>query len=690
MSQRHTILFDSQEHWNEKAKYLVSSYVGYIEEERKVIYEDDNSVECTYGFLLADFGLTTSKYQGVTGTARRIKLFSGNTEDPGPIHAYKIGDGDWVYRQPIKKEFSERKLTNNYTLEGIAIPDHSQATEAGMFNEEYRLVFDRALNPETDALWYFGWIGNELEFVQPILIDEALSNYFIQESETVWKLNPEVLYDLNSEEYQEKGSKFYFLPADMSSGISFSIGTTVKEATLSGGLPDIYVNHLDVGVGIEGKPNYEGAIPVTMEGSITIRYQLYIHGDKIPLSTFTASQYITEFNSIAAPTREIICNGVDNSGGFDYNYGIAERLQRVTLGKSVKEIQEPGFAPYWEIDLRIPYPDSIEKICWAGGEGPMSQLPLGFLGQYWTMDEKGNREVYFGKHLLWAAPAEKKYTVKKGTKRIAPGAFFNMDSDYTSEMSTVSLPRTLKSIGEGAFIASPVEEVIVGGDQIIDIEPLAFEQTPLLYESNEPIYVGKSFCGYVTEDPEVTFLELNPGTEVMSANRFPMNLEELEIPYSVKKVYPFSSKIMDFGEFEPLPESFTYIHVSEDNPYYHHGEYSQSIIETETNTLVFCCNGSYIDDSVENLGDNCFLGTTVTEIFIPENVKKIGKNSLASMNLSMIECESTKAPKVVPETFQYFSQSGTLYVPMMSTGYDTWLRYINEYWESRYWTISYI
>ena len=683
MSQRHTILFDSQEHWNEKAKYLVSSYVGYIEEDRKVIYEDDNSVECTYGFLLADFGLTTSKYQGVTGTARRIKLFTGNTEDPGPIHAYKVGDGDWVYRQPIKKEFSERKLTNNSSVEGIAVPDHSQATEAGMFNEEYRLVFDRALNPETDALWYFGWIGSELEFVQPLPVEEALSNYFIQESETVWKLNPEVLYDLNSEEYQEKGSKFYFLPADMSSGEipTFSIGTTVKEAILSGGLPDIYINHLDVGVGIEGKPNYEGEIPVTMEGSITIKYQLYIHGDKIPLSTFTASQYITEFNSIAAPTREIICNGVDNPSGFDYNFGIAERLQRVTLGKSVKEIQEPGFAPYNEIDLQIPYSDSIEKICW------LDYLPNEFLESLFKVDEKGNSEIYYGKHLLYAKPVGNKYSVKKGTKRISPGAFFG--SEVETRYS-VSLPRTLKSIGEGAFIATPVEEVIVGGDQIIDIEPLAFDLTPLLFESNEPIYVGKSFCGYVTEDPDITSLELNPDTEVMSANRFPTGLVELEIPSSVKKVYPISSKIIDLGEFESLPESFQYISVSEDNPYYHHGEYSQSIIETETNTLVFCCNGSYIDDSVENLGDNCFLGTTVDEIFIPENVKSIGKNSLASMNLSTIECEGTRAPKVIPETFQYFSQSGTLYVPAASTGYDAWLKYINEYWETRSWTISYI
>jgi hypothetical protein len=683
MSQRHTILFDSQEHWNEKAKYLVSSYVGYIEEERKVIYEDDNSVECTYGFLLADFGLTTSKYQGVTGTARRIKLLTGNTEDPGPIHAYKVGDGDWVYRQPIKKDVSERKLTNNYEVEGISIPDPSQATEAGMFNEEYRLVFDRALNPDTDALWYFGWIGSELEFAQPMGVEEALSYYFIQESETVWKLNPEVLYDLNSEEYQEKGSKFYFLPANMSNEMDFSIGTTVKEATLSGGLPDIYINHLDVGVGIEGKPNYEGVIPVTMEGSITIKYQLYIHGDKIPLSTFTASQYIIAFNSIAAPTREIICNGVDNYDEFDYNYGIAERLQKVTLGKSVKEIQEPGFAPYSNIDLQIPYPDSIEKICWQGN----NQLPNSFLWNNLIIDNNGTEELYFGKHLLYAKPAEKKYSVKKGTKRISEGAFFNPESEARF---SVSLPRTLKSIGQGAFFYTPVEEVIVGGDQVIDIEPLAFEGTPLLYESNGPIYVGKSFCGYVTEDPEITYLELNPGTEVMSANRFPMNLVDLGIPYSVKKVYPISSKLMDSGEFEPLPESFQYIYVSEDNPYYHHGHYSQSIIETETNTLVFCCNGSYIDDSVENLGDNCFLGTTVDEIFIPESVKSIGKNSLASMNLSMIECEGMRAPKVTPETFQYFSYSGTLYVPRMSTGYDTWLRYINGYWESRSWTISYI
>lgn len=118
-----------------------------------------------------------------------------------------------------------------------------------------------------------------------------------------------------------------------------------------------------------------------------------------------------------------------------------------------------------------------------------------------------------------------------------------------------------------------------------------------------------------------------------------------------------------------------------------------------------------IPDSVTSIGNTAFgYCYSLTSIDIPDSVTSIGAYAFAicsgltsitigsgvtsisdlafrfCSSLSSITCNAMTAPTIQSDTFQDIRRNGTLYVPIGSNGYDTWMQNANYYLGKYNWT----
>ena len=101
-------------------------------------------------------------------------------------------------------------------------------------------------------------------------------------------------------------------------------------------------------------------------------------------------------------------------------------------------------------------------------------------------------------------------------------------------------------------------------------------------------------------------------------------------------------------------------------------------------SLTSCIIGS----SVTSIGDGAFrMCSGLTSIDIPDSVTSIGGTAFyGCKGLTSITSLATTAPTIQSTTFRNVKTSGTLYVPVGSTGYDVWMGTGNYYLGLYSWT----
>ena len=130
------------------------------------------------------------------------------------------------------------------------------------------------------------------------------------------------------------------------------------------------------------------------------------------------------------------------------------------------------------------------------------------------------------------------------------------------------------------------------------------------------------------------------------------------------------------------------IKIDDSNPIYDSRNNCNAIIETSSNTLLRGCNTTIIPNTVTSIGNNAFEGSGITLITIPDSVTSIGAyafrncRNLATVTigngitiiegrtfydcstLTTVTCYATMPPSLNDENFMV--QNDTLYVPLDS------------------------
>ena len=131
--------------------------------------------------------------------------------------------------------------------------------------------------------------------------------------------------------------------------------------------------------------------------------------------------------------------------------------------------------------------------------------------------------------------------------------------------------------------------------------------------------------------------------------------------------------ITDFINYDTCEK----ISISKNNKLLDSRDNSNSIIETETDTLLFACKNTTIPVSVKHIGDSIFVNSHLKTIDIPSGILSIGSGCYSENQLFITDCIT------LPETIEYIGSnafSNRLIVKADFINNSSLDAEINSYW----------
>ncbi len=189
---------------------------------------------------------------------------------------------------------------------------------------------------------------------------------------------------------------------------------------------------------------------------------------------------------------------------------------------------------------------------------------------------------------------------------------------YCSGLTELTLPNGVRSIGDYAFSGCSGLTELILPSSVTSIGDYAFYGCSGLTELTLPNSVTSIGDGAFLGCSGLTELTLpNSLTEIGKyAFRGCSGLTELILPNSVTSIGESA-----FSGCSGLEK----IAVESGNSCYDSRDNCNSIIDTETNTLIVGCKNSVIPNSVTSIGDSAFSGCSgMTELILPNSVTSIG------------------------------------------------------------------
>ena len=253
-------------------------------------------------------------------------------------------------------------------------------------------------------------------------------------------------------------------------------------------------------------------------------------------------------------------------------------------------------------------------------------------------------------------------TIPEGVASIGRSAFENCAS-----LTSINIPNSVTRI-ENAFAGccSLTRADFKSLERLCYISFSSLESNPLYYTNN--LYINGQEMKAVTIPESVKSIgnyafagcsgleSIEIPSSVTSINSYAFRdcsgLTSIEIPSSVTSI----SSTAFYGCI-----GLTSIRVAEENPKYDSRNNCNAIIEASTNTLRVGINNTIIPESVTSIGDYAFYGSGLTSIEIPSTVISIGRYSFSDCkSLTSIEIPSS----ITSITSYAFMSSGLISITL--------------------------
>ena len=262
----------------------------------------------------------------------------------------------------------------------------------------------------------------------------------------------------------------------------------------------------------------------------------------------------------------------------------------------------------------------------------------------WTLDDSGNLTLS-GSGEMWNNGYDdspfKDYEIRKATVKYGITSIGDHAFEGCSGMTELTLPNSVTRIGDGAFCDCSGFTELILPNSVRSIGESAFSGCSGMTELTLPNSIAS--IGNAAFDGCSGLTELTLPNSITSIGNYAFRgcsgMTELTLPNSVTSIGDYAFVDCSGLTELTLPNSVTSIGesafigcsglekitVDGGNKRYDSRDNCNSIIDTETNTLIAGCKNSVIPNSVRSIGYEAFRGCSgLTKLTLPDSVTSIG------------------------------------------------------------------